>query len=170
MKVLSVIMANGLQAIDGPRSVRINDIDSVHVSDLDGFLTYIQANDPIKYCAFGDGIFHPLATDQSTIRSYHCPAPEALLTNIQLHENKCMRNIRMHIEFSYGDIYNRFKTVRVKNDLKIMNNANEMLNKKLLFLFFLSNCMTCIGGNTCSNYFECRHPTLREYLNLPPQP
>jgi len=161
IKVMTVVMANGLHAVYGPISVRRNDIDAVQSADLDQRLNNMQQGQVVKYCVFGDGIFKVLATADSTIRSYHKEQLGAPLTDIERHENIVMRKIRVEIEHAYGDITKYFDLTDEKKEWKIRNGHSA---QKLNLLFFLSNCITCIRGNSVTRKFDCFAPSLEEYL------
>ena len=91
-------MANGLHVVFDPISVRRNDVDAVNTANIDQILRDLQADHDIRYCIFGDGIFHALAAEETTIRSYHRALIGAPLTPYQEHENTIMRKVRVEIE------------------------------------------------------------------------
>ena len=161
LKMLTVLMPNGLSAMAGPWSMRTNDLDSVNMSNLDNFLNEIQIDHQHKYSVYGDGIFHDLVTVDSRIRSYHREGPFAPLTQFQEHENKCFKKVRMQIEFTYGDLYNKFKVFENRNDWKLMNQGNARMIK---FIIFIMNCHSCLHANNCATYFNFPSPSLEEYL------
>jgi hypothetical protein len=161
VKVLTVVMANGLHSVYGPISARRNDIDAIQSANLDLHLRNLQEGQDIKYCVFGDGIFRVLATPESTIRSYHRAEIGAPLTDIQIHENIVMRKIRVEIEHAYGDVTNHFDLTDKNEEWK---HGNGHLPEKLKLLFFLSNCITCSRGSSVTLKFDCFPPTLDSYL------
>ena len=163
MKIFTVMMPNGLQAVYGPISVRRNDIDAAQSSGLDQYLHDIQQGQDIKFCVLGDGIFKALAFDHTTIRSYHQEQLGAPLTAIQEHENRIMRKVRVEIEHAYGDITKYFDLTDKKEEWKLRNGHCA---EKLRLLFFLSNCISCVKANSAALKFNCLPPSLDEYLFL----
>jgi hypothetical protein len=109
-----------------------------------------------------------IALEQNAIRSYHQPTHNVALTEMQTHENTVMKKMRMTVERSYAQLKNRFAIVNTDRQWKM--NDPERLHPVLMRLcFFLSNCMTCIHGDSLSKMCECYPPTLEEYLE-PIQP
>jgi len=161
VKVATIVMANGLQALYGPISARRNDIDAVNTSNLDPFLREIQNGQQFRYCVFGDGAFKALSTADSTIRSYHEAVIGAPLDVNQIHENLVMRKVRVEIEHVYGEITNLFDLTDKNNEWK---HGNKHLPEKVKLLFFLYNCITCCRGNSVSLKFDCGAPSLEQYL------
>ena len=163
IKILSVVMANGLQIMHGPISARQNDIASVHMSGLDDYLLDLQHGQEIIYRVFGDGIFKLIARPQSAIRSYHEGAPLAPLTELEVHENCVIRKMRVFVEHTYAQVANKFHIVNVAREWKMMNISSHH-PEKLRLIFFLSNCLTCIHGDGLSKSCECPPPVLEEFL------
>jgi len=59
---------------------------------------------------------------------------------------------------------NHFNIANVKREWKLYR--IDAHAAKIRLLFFLSNCYTCIHGNSCSRKFDCSRPSLEEYLNF----
>jgi len=163
IKILSILLPNGLMAMYGPHSLRHNDIESVHCSHLNNFLLQIQGNNPVKYCVFGDGIFFHLATEDSAIRSYYRNVLFGGLTELQQHENMIMRKVRVFVEHRYAVIKNCWKIVHDKNSWKLMD-TSSVIPAKLRLICFLSNVYACGRGCTFSSSFSCPPPSVDEYL------
>jgi len=142
LKVLTVMLANGIQAVYGPISARRNDIDCTQSSGLDNYLSELQQGQEHKYCVFGDGIFRALDHADTTIRSYNRPAANAPLTEIQEHENVIMRKVRVEIEHGYGDVTNLFGIVESKHEWKLMN-TNSCPEKRCASF---SSCTTAMSA------------------------
>jgi hypothetical protein len=118
----------------------------------------------IKYCIFGDGIFHPLVTPENCIRSYHREGDNgALLTEFERHENRIMKKIRVLIEHTYASVKNHFPIINVKNQWK-PSEENTQLAYRLQFAFFLANVHTCVHGNSMSKTFQVIPPRLEDFL------
>jgi hypothetical protein len=163
MKLLSIVMANGLSVMHGPHSARENDIGSVNISGLEDYLINMQAGQPTRYCAYGDGIFRLIARPHNAILSYNEPRPMLPLTEFELHENCIMRKMRIIVEHTYKDLALRFDIVNRSNKWKFMNLASNH-PAKLRVIFFLNNCVTCAHGNTLSKRCKIDPPTMAEFL------
>ncbi len=74
------------------------------------FLTFLEGQQ-VKYSVFGDGMFQVIAEINNCIRSYHRPTAEAPLNDLQLHENRIMRKVRVLIEHTYASIDSHFKII-----------------------------------------------------------
>jgi hypothetical protein len=108
VKILSVVMENGLSVMHGPHSERENDLGSVNISGLDNYLNNIQAAQQIRYKVYGDGIFKRIARVDNCIRSYHEARPLIPLAPFQIHENRVMKKMRIFVEHTYADLAKRF--------------------------------------------------------------
>ena len=75
--------------------------------------------------------------------------------------NKCMSAVRVSVEWLFGDIVSSFKFIDYKKDLKI---ALSAVGKMYVVSGILRNCLTCLYGNSTSEYFELPPPTIQEYL------
>ena len=58
-------------------------------------LTRAHSCKPRINCALDNYIFKRIARPESANRSYHDPAPLAPLTDVEIHENKIMRKMRI---------------------------------------------------------------------------
>jgi hypothetical protein len=163
LKILSILLPNGLSLMHGPISVRRNDIDHAHLSGMNNYLLNLQANQEFHYCVYGDGVFRDLVAFDSVFRSYNRPAPGAPLTEFQDHENTVFKKLRVSIEHSYGAVDNAFDVIKIKREWKLMN-VSSVHPSKMRLLFFLSNCYTCIHGNSASKRFDCDPPSFEEFL------
>jgi hypothetical protein len=164
IKLLSVVMANGLSVMHGPHSARENDLGSVRISGLEDYLIDIQAQQPIRYKVYGDGIFRLISRPENAIRSYNEARPLIPLTDFEVHENCVMRKMRICVEHTYADLSKRFDIVNRPNEWKFMNLESNH-SAKLRTIFFLNNCLTCSHGNSLSKRCKIMPPTLAEYLH-----
>ena len=129
------------------------------------YLTYfIFEGQQVKY---SDGIFQPLAQPNNCLRSYHRATADAPLNNIQRHENRIMKKVRVLIEHTYASIDNHFKIMNNKTQWK-PSNTESHLAVRMQFVFFLANCHCCVHGNSMSKTFGVMPPRLVDFLGLPP--
>ena len=75
--------------------------------------------------------------------------------------NKSMSNVRMSVEWLFGDIVKYFKFMDFKKNLKI---GLSSIGKLYVVCALLRNVLTCLYGNSTSSYFKLDPPTLEEYF------
>ena len=124
-----------------------------------------DAQQAVRYCLLGDGIFRHVANGNNVLKSYHVPAPRLELAQWQIDENALFKSIREHIEHSYGAIEGTFALCAQKRFFKLKSSRSVAI-ESLVLSFFLYNCYTAENGNSTANRFGCIPPTLNEYLNV----
>jgi hypothetical protein len=72
-----------------------------------------------------------------------------------------MSQVRIAVEWLFGDIANAFKFTDYKKNLKI---GLSSVGKMYVVCALLRNAITCLYGNQTSDYFEHDPPTLEEYF------
>lgn len=76
--------------------------------------------------------------------------------------NRSMSPIRISVEWLFGDITNYyFKFIDFKKNLKVGLSA---VGKLYIICALLRNALTCLYGNTTSEYFDLDPPTLQDYF------
>ena len=65
------------------------------------------------------------------------------------------------MEWLFGDIINNFCFLDFKKNLKI---GLSQIGKMYIVSALLRNALTCLYGNTTSQYFDLDPPTLEEYF------
>jgi hypothetical protein len=73
-----------------------------------------------------------------------------------------MSEVRVSVEWLFGDISNYFKFIDYKKNLKIHLSA---VGKQYLVSALMRNILTCFYGNMTSDYFDIAPPTVDEYLS-----
>lgn len=167
VKILTFMLPNGLYAtVWGPASARRDDTRLVHWSRIDDLLFQMQQQYfGALYIFFGDVKFR--VSRWHCIRGRHSrfllgpwnnPREEA--------EDKVMNRARESIEHSYADAENHSKLMQRRDLLKLGNDPIAML-QLLRVCHLLYNIRVCAIGNVVSspNVFNCKPPTIREYLN-----
>ena len=93
----------------------------------------------------------------------HLPAPykEGNLTRNQKNYNTAMKEVRVAVEWLFGEIKTYFKFVDFKTQLKV---GLSSVGKIYLVCGLLQNARTCLYGNKVSEYFEMVLMTLEEYF------
>ena len=75
--------------------------------------------------------------------------------------NQSMSQVRIAVEWVFGDIINYFKFLDFKKNLKIGLSA---VGKFYIVSALLRNALTCLYGNSTSNFFQLDPPALNEYF------
>ncbi|CAB3977936.1 Hypothetical predicted protein [Paramuricea clavata] len=106
-------------------------------------------------CIYGD-LVYPLRVHLQT------PFPKAQLRPLMHEFNRSMSQVRIAVEWLFGDIANSFKFTDYKKNLKI---SLSSVGKMYVLCALLRNAITCLYGNQTSEYFDrLDPPTLEEYF------
>ena len=73
-----------------------------------------------------------------------------------------MSSHRVTVEWLFGDISNYCKFIDFKKGLKIQLSS---VGKMYIVSALIRNALTCLYGNTVSQYFQMTPPTLEEYFS-----
>lgn len=168
IKMETVMLPNGISTLYGPASARASDVGDgvLRMSGLDDFLFEIQQGRPHIYSGFGDSVYGMAGL--RCIRSYFkVYRRDAELTEYQKICNKKLKACRQAIEWSYGDISNKFALCTHPRNFKLGRKV-PYAQQQLRVCFLLQNIAACLNGNTASGYtmFNCLPPTLEAYLKL----
>ena len=93
------------------------------------------------------------------------------LNEVEHEENRVMRCVRIAVEWSYGQVSDLW-TISSAHLEKQLEVDAEMVLAQVRVMHLLTNCYTCIHGNTISSHrsFCCNPPSLEEYLLAIPEP
>lgn len=159
LKFQSIAIPKGLIAnLYGPVEGRRHDAGMLADSNL---LPALQrhaidtAGNPL--CVYGD-LGYPLRPQLM------CPYRQAdypIFTQDMKAFNTAMSEVRVSVEWLFGDIVNYFKFIDYKKNLKIGMSA---VGKQYIVCAFLRNCLTCLYGNATSEFFDLEPPSLNAYL------
>ena len=75
--------------------------------------------------------------------------------------NRSTSQVRVSVEWLFGDIVNYFKVLDFKKNLKI---GLSQVAKMYVVGALLRNALTCVYKNMTSVYFELEPPALNEYF------
>ena len=75
--------------------------------------------------------------------------------------NESMSKVRSSVEWIFGDIINYFKFLDFKKDLKL---DLSPIGKMYIVYALLRNALTCLYGNTTSEFFQLDPPSLEDYF------
>ena len=157
IKFQSVVTPNGMIAnLYGPVEGRRHDSRMLAMS---GLLEQLEQHSfsPTgqALCIYGDPAYpHRL--------HLQCPfARRAVLTPEEQAFNQSMSQVRVSVEWVFGDIVNYFKFVDFKKNLKI---GLSSVGKFYVASALMRNALTCLYGNTTSAFFDLQPPALNEYF------
>ena len=105
-------------------------------------------------CTYGDPAY-PLRIHLQT------PFRNGILTPQMQQFNSSMNPMRSSVEWLSRDIINYFCFLDFKINLKI---GLSQIGKMYIVRALLRNALTCLYGNTTSQYFDLNPPTLQEYF------
>lgn len=123
-----------------------------------GLLRELQQNaiSPVGHplCIYGDPAY-PLRV--------HLQGPfwNALLTPQMQQFNKCMSEVRTSVEWLFNDIINYFKFLDFKKNLKV---SLSSVGKMYIVSALLRNALTCLYGNSTSEFFDVQCPSPEDYF------
>lgn len=75
--------------------------------------------------------------------------------------NEAMSEVRVSVEWIFGDIVESFKFLNFKKNLKLGLSA---VGKQYVVSALFRNILTCLYGNLTSEFFGLEPPTLLQYL------
>eukprot|EP00794_Sanderia_malayensis_P001370 gene1370-biopygen1120 len=157
LKFQSVVAPNGLIAnLYGPVEGKRHDSALLAMSGLLPQLEqYSFSPTRQALCIYGDPAYpHRL--------HLQCPYERrAPLTEQQQAFNRSMSQVRVSVEWVFGDIVNYFKFTDFKKNLKI---GLSSVGKIYSVCALLRNALTCLRGSITSEYFNVQPPALNEYF------
>ena len=162
LKWQTIDLPNGMNfKVDGPFSVRNNDLTTLYVSDilakLDALLIIFQLQ---FYRIYGDSAY--VVIDEGPLSARHQDPSTARLVL----ENKTMSSCRETIEWDYGDIGRYFKLLDYKHVLQL---RRMPVAKICICAMILRNALVTMNGNNTAEYFSCAPPTFEEWVGLGPR-
>ena len=155
LNFLSIVLPNGLISnLVGPWESTRHDCTMLHESGLLNDLQRVAWFNGQPLCIYGDPAY-PM--------QIHLQAPykEGNLTRDQKNDTKAMKEVRVSVEWLFGEIKTYFKFVDFKTQLKV---GLSSIGKIYLVCGLLPNARTCLYGNKVSEYFEMDPITLEEYF------
>ena len=118
-------------------------------------MTKIVSPDGQALCIYGDPAY------PHRLHLQHPFARRAALAHNEMAFNQSMSQVRIAVEWVFGDIINYFKFLDFKKNLKIGLSA---VGKFYIVSALLRNALTCLYGNSTSNFFQLDPPALNEYF------
>ena len=160
LKFQAVALPNGIVAnLFGPVEGRRHDAgmlkDSGVLDALQQF-AYTPAGDVL--CIYEDPAYplRPQLMGPYKVGNVHVLTPQMIAFN------KAMSEVRVSVEWLFGDISNYFKFIDYKKNLKIHLSA---VGKQYVVCALMRNILTCFYGNMTSEYFDTQPPMVNEYLS-----
>ena len=126
--------------------------DLENIDKTECLAEFSPAGEPM--CVFGDPAY-PLRV--------HLQAPfrHGILTPMMEEYNAEMSSVRVTVEWLFGNIINDFKFLDFKKNLKI---GMSSVGKMYLVCALLHNAITCLYGNSTSEFFGLNPPSLQDYV------
>jgi len=143
--------------IDGPTSVRLNDLRLLGDSGLVQRFNMLYANEPLQPLIYGDSIYPHI----DCLTSSHRNKPN---TPRQIAENHAYKSVRVSIEWNYAVTANTFNYLRNLDKLKVMHTTHVVKIYRACTL--LRNINVCLYGSISSHYFNITIPLnmLEQYM------
>ena len=156
IKFQSIVAPNGLIAnLSGPVEGKRHDsamlLQSQVLPQLQNHSFDTQGN---VLCIYGDPAY-------PVTRQIQGPFRGGMLTQLQKEWNKSMSQVRISVEWIFGDILNYFKFLDFKKNLKIYLSA---VGRMYVTCALLHNARAILYGSTTSKYFGIDPPTIDEYF------
>lgn len=150
-----------ISSLAGPTTAVDGDWAMWHESDIELFLREVfdGIEDDTEPLIFGD----PAYKGAYGVTSAYVRQPRRPLTANEHEFNRTMLAVRITIEQLFGRTLNLWASNRHKYSQKI---GHSPVAAHYLVAVLLTNIHTCIGNsdNQVSDYFNCKPPTLVEYL------
>lgn len=166
IKVETVLLPNGISTLAGPFSARAHDVGGVlmNMSGLDDFLFELQQGNAHIYSAFGDKVYG--RNGLQCVRSYfRALGAGAHLTPYERLCNDRIKPCRETIEWSYGDVTKLFQLSGDPKNYRL-GKRYPYAQEQIRVCHLLVNIYNCLNGDKTSAMFDCRPPTLEDYLHL----
>ena len=156
IKFQSIATPNGLIAnLYGPVEGKRHDSAMLAQSQVLNQLQRLSFNPHgDTLCVYGDPAYPLRPQLQGPFRS-------ARLTNIQKSWNKSMSEVRVSVEWIFGDVVNYFKFLDFKKNLKICLSA---VGKMYITCALMHNARACLYGTPTSTFFQISPPTVQDYF------
>ena len=155
LKFQSVVTPNGMIAsLHGPYEGQKHDSSMLNETNL---LQTLRRNALVNgepLCLYGDPAY-PLGPH------LQMPFRGAQITADMRAYNKAMSQVRVTVEWLFGNITNFFKFIDFKKQMKIGLSA---VGKLYVVSALLENARTCLYGNIVSDFFHVEPPRLHQYF------
>ena len=164
VKVETVLLPNGISTVAGPYSARPNDVGGVsQMSGLDNFLLELQEDEEYTYSAFGDSTYG--ANHLQCIRSYFKALGGGAATPYEIFCNRRIKPCREAIEWSYAEVIGIFQLGQDAKNIQL-GKRRPYAQQQVRVCHLLANIYNCLNGDKTTKLFNCRPPSLSEYLRL----
>lgn len=155
LKFQSVVVPNGIIAnLQGPYEGRKHDCSMLYETNLLNSLRQNAWSNGEPLCVYGDPAY-PLNPH------LQMPFKGAQITPDMVAYNKAMSEVRVTVEWLFGNITTFFKFIDFKKQMKI---GLSPVGKLYVVCALLENARTCLYGNIVSSFFNLDPPTIHEYF------
>lgn len=139
----------------GPVEGRRHDWTLYARSELDEQLEDVMVVDDVQYCIYGDSGYNERAF-------LEIPFQGSSLTENQAAFNKAMSAARITVEWMFKEVKTYWTMVDFPRKMRVLQ---APVGSLYVAAVLLSNIRNCFYRNETSIYFNCKPPTLEEYLN-----
>ena len=145
--------------IDGPTSVRANDLRVLGNSGVVQRINALYADEQLKIKIYGDSIYPHYDCLTSSHRN-------RVNTARQIAENHAYKSVRVSIEWNYGVTANTFAYLKNLDKLKVLHTNHVVKIYRTCTL--LRNIHVCLYGSISSHYFNLTIPNdmLERYMRV----
>jgi hypothetical protein len=155
IKFQSVVTPDGMIShLSGPYAGHRHDLGLLNESGLLPYMKEHFRDNNGPYILYGDAGYSVSSHLVSSFKGAH-------LTNDQRSLNRKMADLRIAVEWRFGDIVRDFAFIDFKKNLKLYL---QPVGKLYIVAALFSNCKCCLHGNLTTDLFRSRPPTLAEYL------
>ena len=155
IKFQSVVIPNGLIAnLHGPFEGKRHDSTMLQQTGTLNELRKVAFHNGHPFCLYGDPSY-PLGVN------LQAPFKNIQLTPQMVFYNATMSEVRVAVEWLFGNITNYFKFIYFKSQLQINMSS---VGKFYIVCAFLENALTCLYGNIVLEKFEVQPPSLQDYF------
>ena len=163
LKVLSVLLPNGISFIYGPGSARRDDNHLTLMSQIHNLM--VQLNNELQQVQGNAGRIYKILSDAGFARQPCIDHPYPSNTPIDYLMNFRLRAQRITIEWSYGKLSNLFRICLTFDNWKLYKRV-PYAYEQLRVSFLLLNCYVCLHGSELTGLgkFGMEAPDIRNYL------
>ena len=161
LKHQTVDIAHGFTVdMCGPASLRRNDLVLLRDSAINDRISLLQEKAPEQFIIFGDTAYKR----RSHITSYVIQNNDQDLQAFFVSWNRCMKEVRISIEWNYGCTVSLFKYLVTNQKLKVFESST--VSRIYTVATILRNCHIALYGCQSTNYYDISIPTdmLERYI------
>jgi hypothetical protein len=141
----------------GPIAGRYNDLTLLRESNLQTRMTACQLNNAVQFSLLGDKIY---PNDRGVCRLWK-RLPGRGLTAQQKQDNSLLTTKRVAVEWAFSDTSREWPAVSHRPNQRVFLSA---IGRQYKCAILLTNILNCLYGSNTSKKFDCKPPSVEEYL------